>query len=247
MNYFFHAKNIYRNKGSHNTTRRNSKYINSQTCKTNQKINYKKFTDVVLVSSNQLVICLTGMPGAGKSTVARFLQEFGFHSITMGDVIREKAIENNLPLDDYNLGELMKNFRKTHGNDIVAKLTVEKITNLENSEFIVVDGIRSYDEFIVLKSIGHVKLLSIHASPDIRYNHIRQRDRSDTPSNHENFLQRDEREMSVGISRAIALADESISNNNITVNELKEHVESIVKKWIDEYKNSKQENNITIH
>ena len=199
----------------------------------------------MLVDSNQFVVCLTGMPGAGKSTVARFLQENGFYPIAMGDVIREKAKENNLPLDDYNLGELMKNFRKTHGNEIIAKLTVKKITDLKNTDFIVVDGIRSYDEFIVLKTIGHVKLLAIHASSDIRYNHIKQRDRSDTPTNHENFLQRDEREMSVGISKAIALADESISNNNITVNELREQVEWIIKKWIDEYNNSKQENNIT--
>lgn len=195
--------------------------------------------------SNQFVICLTGMPGAGKSTVAKFLQENGFYPIAMGDVIREKAIENNLPLDDHNLGELMKNFRKTHGNEIVAKLTVKKITDLKSIDFIVVDGIRSYDEFIILKSIGHVKLLAIHASSDIRYNHIKQRDRSDTPANHENFLQRDEREMSVGISKAIALADESISNNNITVNELREQVERIIKKWIDEYNNKKQEDNIT--
>lgn len=198
----------------------------------------------MLVDSNQFVVCLTGMPGAGKSTVARFLQENGFYPIAMGDVIREKAKENNLPLDDYNLGELMKNFRKTHGNEIIAKLTVKKITDLKNIDFIVVDGIRSYDEFIILKSIGHVKLLAIHASSDIRYDHIKQRDRSDTPANHENFMQRDEREMSVGISKAIALADESISNNNITVNELREQVEWIIKKWIDEYNNSKQENNI---
>lgn len=199
----------------------------------------------MLTGSNQFVICLTGMPGAGKSTVARFLEENGFYPIAMGDVIRERAIENNLPLDDHNLGELMKNFRKTHGNEIIAKLTVKKIIDLKSIDFIVVDGIRSYDEFIVLKSIGHVKLLAIHASSDIRYNHIKQRDRSDTPANHENFLQRDEREMSVGISKAIALADESISNNNITVKELREQVERIIKKWIDEYNNSKQENNIT--
>ena len=199
----------------------------------------------MLTGSNQFVICLTGMPGAGKSTVARFLEENGFYPIAMGDVIRERAIENNLPLDDHNLGELMKNFRKTHGNEIIAKLTVKKIIDLKNIDLIVVDGIRSYDEFIVLKSIGHVKLLAIHASSDIRYDHIKQRDRSDTPANHENFMQRDEREMSVGISKAIALADESISNNNITVKELREQVERIIKKWIDEYNNSKQENNIT--
>ncbi len=191
------------------------------------------------ILSNKFVICLTGMPGAGKSTVARFLQENGFSPITMGDVIRQKAMEKNLPLDDKSLGELMKNLRKTHGNDIVAKLTVKKINDLDNTNFVVVDGIRSYDEYTVLKNIGYVKLLAIHASSNIRYDHIRQRDRPDTPSTHENFIQRDEREMDVGISKAIALADESISNNNITVKELRQRVDRIIKKWIDEYNNSK--------
>ncbi len=185
------------------------------------------------------------MPGAGKSTVATVLQSKGFHLIIMGDIIREKAVENNLPMDDKSLGDLMKNLRKHHGNEVVARLVMEKIKELENASLIVVDGIRSYEEYIVLKNIGFVKLLAIHASSTIRYNHIKLRDRSDTPSNHEKFLQRDEREMSVGISKAIALADESISNNDLSLIELKNHVEVIIKKWSDEYNNRKQKNFLT--
>lgn len=187
---------------------------------------------------SQFVICLTGMPGAGKSTVANFLKEKGFFVITMGDVIREKAKEKNLPLDDKSLGELMKDFRRTHGNDIIAILTVNRIKELKDKCLVVVDGIRSYDEFKVLKNIGFVKLLAIHASSNIRYEHIINRERSDTPANHESFLQRDEREMNVGISKAIALADESISNNNLTINDLKLQVEKIIEKWLHEYNNS---------
>jgi dephospho-CoA kinase len=185
------------------------------------------------------------MPGAGKSTVATFLQSKGFHLITMGDVIREKAVENDLPMNDKSLGDLMKNLRKQHGNEVVARLVMEKIKELEDVNFIVVDGIRSYEEYMVLRNIGFVKLLAIHASSSIRYNHIKLRDRSDTPSNHEKFLQRDEREMSVGISKAIALADESISNNDLSLIELKNHVEVIIKKWSDEYNNRKQKNILT--
>jgi dephospho-CoA kinase len=180
------------------------------------------------------------MPGAGKSTVAAFLKEKGFFVITMGDVIREKAKEKNLLLDDKSLGELMKDFRRTHGNDIIANLTVKRIKELKDKCLVVVDGVRSYDEFKVLKSIGFVKLLAIHASSDIRYEHIINRERSDTPANHESFLQRDEREMNVGISKAIALADESISNNNLTLNDLKLQVENIIEKWLHEYNDSSQ-------
>jgi hypothetical protein len=51
--------------------------------------------------------------------------------------------------------------------------------------------------------------------------------------------------MSVGISKAIALADESISNNDLSLIELKNHVEVIIKKWSDEYNNRKQKNILT--
>ena len=69
------------------------------------------------------------MPGAGKSTVATFLQSKGFHLITMGDIIREKAIDNNLPMDDKSLGYLMKNLRKHHGNEVVARLVMRRLKN----------------------------------------------------------------------------------------------------------------------
>jgi dephospho-CoA kinase len=39
----------------------------------------------------RLIVCLTGMPGAGKSSVASFLKEKGFAVVTMGDAVREEA------------------------------------------------------------------------------------------------------------------------------------------------------------
>jgi len=39
--------------------------------------------------------------------------------------------------------------------------------------------------------------------------------------------------LTVGISEAIALSDESISNNNLTIEELKEKAYEIIQKWIN--------------
>jgi dephospho-CoA kinase len=181
------------------------------------------------------------MPGAGKSTVANLLKEKNFHVIIMGDVIREKAIEKKIELTDENMGKLMKNLRYEHGNEIVAKLILQKIKKLDDDKnFIAIDGIRSYEEFKILKDLDFVKLLAIHASSVTRFDHIKLRDRSDSPSNYEKFLQRDKREMEVGISEAIVLADEIISNNALTITEFKNNVEKIIVKWINEFKNSKQ-------
>ena len=152
------------------------------------------------------------MPGAGKSTVANMLKEKNFHVIIMGDVIREKAIEKKIELTDRNLGKLMRDLRAEHGNEIVAKLILQKIKKIDDDKnFIVIDGIRSYEEFKILKDLDFVKLLAIHASSTTRFDHIKLRDRLDSPSNYEKFLQRDKREMDVGISEAIAL----VRRNNI--------------------------------
>jgi cysteine sulfinate desulfinase/cysteine desulfurase-like protein len=52
--------------------------------------------------------------------------------------------------------------------------------------------------------------------------------------NKNDFCVRDKRELAVGISEAIALADETLSNNNLSVKELREKAVEIVQKWADE-------------
>lgn len=190
--------------------------------------------------ANRFILCLTGMPGAGKSTVAKYLEENGFYVLSMGDIIKEKALTLNLELNDKNLGNVMINLRKEENdNGIVAKLMFEKISGLSNLKKIVVDGIRSYEEFLVFKKIYFSKLLAIRASSEMRYEHVKTRNRSDTPINLEKFVKRDEREISVGIQEAITMADKSISNTDLSLIDLYNRVNKILKEWLDEFDNSK--------
>jgi dephospho-CoA kinase len=87
---------------------------------------------------------------------------------------------------------------------------------------------------VVLKKVGHVRLLAIHASQGTRFKHLKERGRADAPANSDDFAGRDKRELSIGISEAIALADETISNNDLTLEQLKQHACSIVKVWLEE-------------
>jgi dephospho-CoA kinase len=190
-----------------------------------------------------VIICLTGMPGAGKSTVATSLKDKGFPVITMGDVIREEAIRLNLDLDDTNLGKLMIRMRNEIGQGAIAELVVKRIkAEIERSPsdegptVVIVDGIRSIAEVKVLRRIGDVRLLAIHASAETRFVHIKKRARVDAPLAQNDFQERDRRELSVGISEAIAFADEAISNNNLTIRQLKSAAFEIVTKWIDSLK-----------
>ena len=184
----------------------------------------------------KLIVCITGMPGAGKSTIADSLRKKGFYVIAMGDVIREEARQRNLDPTDNNLGKLMLKLRDDLGPGAIAHLILRKINSEENStaekDNIVIDGIRGIAEVEILKSVGCVKLLAIHASTDTRFTHLKQRARSDDPSAMEEFTSRDKRELTVGISEAIALADETLSNNDLTVDQLKEKAFRTVRKWI---------------
>ncbi len=171
------------------------------------------------------------MPGAGKSTIAAGLEKKGFASINMGNAVRAEAKKRNLDPTGQNLGKLMLELREKNGQGAVAELIKDQIIN-SKSNVVVIDGVRSNAEIEVLKKIATVKLLSIHASADTRYNFLSTRKRSDDPQNRGTFDERDNREIGVGISASIALADESISNNNITIDQLIETVYNTIKKWL---------------
>jgi dephospho-CoA kinase len=192
------------------------------------------------MSEDILIVALTGMPGAGKTTVANHLAQKGIPLLIMGDVVREAAQNDGLEPTSDNLSKLMLRLREKNGPEAIAFLVANKIKNMkhENKEFgvVIVDGVRSMAEIQVLRSVGKVKLLAIHGSTLTRYSHIRYRARSDVPSNIGEFDKRDKVEMGVGISDAIALADETISNNDISISELCDLSLRIIQKWMDENK-----------
>lgn len=191
------------------------------------------------IKKTKFIVCLTGMPGSGKSTVAESLKKKGFSVIAMGDVVRDEAKRKNIEPTDINLGKLMLKLRREIGPGAIAQLMLNEIEKREvrgdANQNIVIDGVRSVPEVEILRTIGLVKLLSIHASANTRFDHLKKRARDDAPLNENDFGIRDKRELAVGISEAIAMSDEMLSNNNLTVEELKEKAIGIVQKWVGEF------------
>ena len=172
------------------------------------------------------------MPGSGKSTIVSALKARGLESLNLGDGVRDEAKKRNLEPTGENLGKLMLELRDKNGPGAVANLLTEKIKNSQ-SEVIIIDGVRSTAEIEVLKNVGSVKLLSIEASAETRYKFLGARGRSDDPETREKFEERDTREIGVGIGKSIEIADETISNDNITLDELTERAYTVIKKWIE--------------
>lgn len=171
------------------------------------------------------------MPGAGKSTIAEGLKLKGYEIINMGNAVRSEAKKRNLEPTGSNLGKLMLDLRENNGPGAIAELVKSQIEN-SNSKVIIIDGIRSSAEIEVLRKFGTVKLLAIHASTNTRFEFLQERGRSDDPTTKENFEERDNRELGVGISNPIALSDDAISNNNFTKEQLIEVSFKKIEEWL---------------
>lgn len=195
-----------------------------------------KRTKVVISGSARadvlmLIAAITGMPGAGKSTAAKALKAKGFRLIIMGDVIREETKRRGLEVDDKNTGKVMVELREKYGPGAVAEVCLASLKGAKD-KVVVVDGIRSYAEVEVFAREHEVKLMAITASRDRRFLFLTERGRSDAPATRKSFDDRDARELSVGVGSAIALADETISNERSTPEELGKRVVDLVESWV---------------
>ena len=176
------------------------------------------------------IVAITGMPGAGKSTAAHALASLGWTRVVMGDVIREETKRRGLEPDAKNTGDVMKLLRKERGDSAVADLCLEAIAR-KGAERVVVDGIRSMAEVEAFRKKASVFLVAVDASPERRFELLKERGRRDDPATYEMFAARDRRELDVGIGRAIALADETVSNQHATSDGLASEMVEAVERW----------------
>jgi len=176
------------------------------------------------------IVAITGMPGAGKSTAAQALVKLGWTRVVMGDVIRAETKRRGLEPDAKNTGEVMKLLRKERGESAVADLCLEKVGE-SKAERVVVDGIRSMAEVEAFRRKAAVLLVAVDASPERRFELLKDRGRKDDPLTYEMFVERDRRELGVGIGKAIALADDAVSNQHATPGRLAAEITQVVERW----------------
>ena len=165
------------------------------------------------MASAKTLIAITGMPGSGKSLASNLAEERNIPILICGDVVREEASAMKISATQENLGNLMLQMRAQYGADIVARRLIDKINSVP-SRTIVVEGLRSLDELELLRNKFNVRLLAVYSPPAQRFQRLVRRGRSDDPKTLEEFNERDNRELMVGIGSVIALADELIVNES---------------------------------
>jgi len=178
------------------------------------------------------VIGFCGLPGSGKSTAINALKDLGI-IINMGDIIRSEAKNRKIEPSDENLGKIAKELREKQGKGIIAQKCVELIKNLK-AEVIFVDGIRSLNEVEVFRKHWKFPVIEIATKNEIRHKRISDRARTDDSITISSMIERDKREIELGIKEVLLRADYKISNNS-TVDELNKKTRKIILKILENY------------
>ena len=161
---------------------------------------------------DKIIVGIAGMPGSGKGVFRNFIKRSGNTVIIMGDLVRDEVKRRNLRPTPENMGKIMLHLRESEGPAVVAKRCVQMLKNV-HGEIVGVDGIRSLAEVEEFKKhFPNFILIAIHASPKTRYSRLYQRNRSDDPKSWTTFIERDLRELQIGMGSVIATADNMILN-----------------------------------
>jgi dephospho-CoA kinase len=187
----------------------------------------------------KLFIGLVGLPGAGKTTLARILTDkfvqmgIAAYRCKLSDRMRVQTMTQGLALTRSNISEISWNMRREHGQDYWAKILLEGLEKISfNIAFI--EGIWVVEELLFFKEKlgGRFILIGLDVTKDILLKRIRARLQGLDKRERQREIYRVAKiVMSFVIEKFIKLSDIIILNNT---NEIKD-LEQAADEFIDWY------------
>ena len=160
------------------------------------------------------IIAIVGMCGSGKSVASDYLESIGFKKVYFGGVTMEKLKEANLDINPENEKYMREKLRKEYGMAAYATILLPRIIEYSKTDDVVLDGLYSWDEYVVLKQkLGdRLSMVAIVTDKYLRYSRLEKREIR--PLTNEEALKRDIAEIeNLAKGGPIAIADYFILNN----------------------------------
>lgn len=168
-----------------------------------------------------MIIGLTGRNGAGKGTVAEWLQARGLRYTSLSDELRADLRRRGLQPTRDNLIAGGRRLREEGGPGVLAQLVLQRIADeADGGPGTIVDSVRNPAEVEVLRTHAEFRLLEVRAERRTRYERIRARNRAGDAASFEEFVRQEEAELNssdVAAQRLVAtaaMADLVIDNDD---------------------------------
>jgi dephospho-CoA kinase len=175
------------------------------------------------------IVAVVGMPGSGKSEVTHEFEKHGWVRIRFGDLTDEEIAGRGLVLNEINERTVRESLREKHGMAAYAILNMPKIETAFQKSNVVLDGLYSWEEYMVFKPVyGNLfKLIAVFASPQTRYRRLAIR--KIRPLTHEQAAARDKAEIeNINKGGPIAMADFTLLNET-SIENLQKETRRIIK------------------
>ena len=178
------------------------------------------------------IIGLTGLRGAGKSTITKTMnKKFGFPIISLGDKVRSFIPENKKEKTFEAILEISLKLREKLESGSIGELFFSEIQNhfKKRTEAIVVDSIRSKcDEDFFRKVSPNFSMIGVYASEEERYRRIKIRKRIDDSLEWETFLKNEKREIQLLGYNSLSTPDFCINTTGMEISRMQREIEKIV-------------------
>jgi len=176
-------------------------------------------------------VAVVGMCGSGKSVLCDLFCERGWQKVYFGGVTMQQLKLRNMPVSEQNERMMRDELRKIYGKGAFALLLKEEILQKLQISDVVLDGLYSWSEYLILKELlgKRLVLLAVVTDCDIRKQRLARR--VVRPLTAEEVDARDKAEIENSEKGGpIAKADHFVINNG-TEEELKTQFEEFLKKF----------------
>jgi dephospho-CoA kinase len=174
-----------------------------------------------------MIVCITGMPGSGKSVVADMFKGKGYAVYEIGDVVRKEMKKKGIRTTPEEMKKFSVYFMKKHRNNLV-KFLLRDPAVMKNRRIAIV-GFRSMEALNYVKKRSDTVTIAVVAPTTTRVSRAKVR-HSQNPGKVWDDVRkdRDDKEIKFGILRVIESADYVISNTG-TIADLKKSVAAVAK------------------
>ncbi len=174
-----------------------------------------------------MIVCVTGTPAAGKSSVGKVLSHMGFKIYELGDIVRRMMRDKEIALTPESDRKFTIWLRKSHGRLVTVRKLASEV-DLSRGRNIAIIGVRSKPELDYIRKKGKTVAIAIIAPSRLRFQRMRKRGRADAQKTYADFVKRDKKEERFGLWGAIESADYVISGTS-TIPQLTKEVRQIVR------------------
>jgi len=123
-------------------------------------------------------LALVGMPGAGKTLCAKFLEEKGYYQFRFGGIVTDEVERRGWQINPENERIVREELRRNEGMDVMAKRALPQLhTALETHQTIIIDGLYSFSEYKTLRTEfpDSMMVVAITAPRNMRYHRLSER------------------------------------------------------------------------